>query len=82
MKFIDEFRNKEIAQGLIRKIFEVSTRPIQLMEVCGQIKKMYGQPGILAAMLLFKAVPSPQGNACVVDFFHLDSLRLEYSAHC
>jgi len=35
MKFIDEFRNKEIAQGLIRRIFEVSTRPIQLMEVCG-----------------------------------------------
>ena len=25
MKFIDEFRNKEIAQGLIRRIFEVST---------------------------------------------------------
>jgi hydrogenase expression/formation protein HypD len=35
MKFIDEFRNKEIAQGLIRRIFEISTRPIQLMEVCG-----------------------------------------------
>ena len=35
MKFIDEFRNKEIAQGLIRKIHAASTRPIQLMEVCG-----------------------------------------------
>ncbi len=35
MKFIDEFRNKEIAQGLIRRIFEVSTRPVHLMEVCG-----------------------------------------------
>ena len=35
MKFIDEFRNKDIAQGLIRRIFEVSTRPVNLMEVCG-----------------------------------------------
>ena len=35
MKFIDEFRNKEIAQGLIRRIFEVSARPVHLMEVCG-----------------------------------------------
>ncbi len=35
MKFIDEFRNKDIAQGLIRKIFEVSNRPVHLMEVCG-----------------------------------------------
>ncbi len=35
MKFIDEFRNKEIAQGLIRRIFEVSARPVYLMEVCG-----------------------------------------------
>lgn len=35
MRFIDEFRNKEIAEGLIRKIQKISTRPIQLMEVCG-----------------------------------------------
>ena len=35
MKFIDEFRDKEIANALIRKIRETSTRPIQLMEVCG-----------------------------------------------
>jgi hypothetical protein len=27
VKFIDEFRDKDIAQGLIRRIFEVSTRP-------------------------------------------------------
>jgi hydrogenase expression/formation protein HypD len=35
MKFIDEFRDKEIAEGLIRRIQGTSTRPIQLMEVCG-----------------------------------------------
>ncbi|MGB9628944.1 MAG: hydrogenase formation protein HypD [Thermodesulfobacteriota bacterium] len=35
MKFIDEFRDKEIAKGLIQKIEKSSSRPIQLMEVCG-----------------------------------------------
>jgi len=35
MKFIDEFRDKGIAEGLIRKIRKTCTRPIQLMEVCG-----------------------------------------------
>jgi hydrogenase expression/formation protein HypD len=35
MKFIDEFRDKEIAEGLIWRIQKTSTRPIQLMEVCG-----------------------------------------------
>jgi hydrogenase expression/formation protein HypD len=35
MKFIDEFRNKEIAEGLIERIRKTSTRPIRLMEVCG-----------------------------------------------
>lgn len=35
MKFVDEFRNKEIAEGLIQGIKKSSTRSIQLMEVCG-----------------------------------------------
>jgi len=35
MKFIDEFRDKEIAEGLIQRIRNNSSRPIQLMEVCG-----------------------------------------------
>ncbi|MCK4261920.1 hydrogenase formation protein HypD [bacterium] len=35
MKYIDEFRNRELAQGLIKKIVERSTRPVKLMEVCG-----------------------------------------------
>ena len=35
MKFIDEFRDKELAKGLIQRIRETSTRATQLMEVCG-----------------------------------------------
>jgi hydrogenase expression/formation protein HypD len=46
MKFIDEFRNKEIAQGLIQKIHAVSTRPIKLMEVCGTHTASFFRYGI------------------------------------
>jgi hydrogenase expression/formation protein HypD len=35
MKFIDEFRDKRIAEGLIQRIRKTSARPVQLMEVCG-----------------------------------------------
>lgn len=35
MKFLDEFRNKEIAEGLVQRIQKTSTRSVQLMEVCG-----------------------------------------------
>jgi hydrogenase expression/formation protein HypD len=35
MKFIDEFRDRAIAQGLVQRIRKASKRPIQLMEVCG-----------------------------------------------
>ncbi len=35
MKYIDEFRQAEICQGLIRKIRQSASRPWTLMEVCG-----------------------------------------------
>jgi hydrogenase expression/formation protein HypD len=35
VKYLDEYRNSEIAAGLTRKIAEVVTRPWVLMEVCG-----------------------------------------------
>lgn len=35
MKFIDEFRNPQLAETLVRRIHAVAKRPIQIMEVCG-----------------------------------------------
>ncbi len=35
MKYIDEYRNSEIAAALVRRISETVTRPWVLMEVCG-----------------------------------------------
>jgi hydrogenase expression/formation protein HypD len=35
MKYIDEYRRRELAAGLARKIADATTRPWVLMEVCG-----------------------------------------------
>lgn len=64
MKFIDEFRNKEIAQGLIRRIFEVSTRPVHLMEVCGTHTVSFFRYGIRE--MLPKHIRLLSGPGCPV----------------
>lgn len=35
MKYIDEFRKKGPAKGILKKIHEISTRPVNIMEICG-----------------------------------------------
>ena len=35
MKYIDEYRDRPVAQALSRKIKDISTKPIRLMEICG-----------------------------------------------
>jgi len=35
MKYLTEFRNGEIAQGMAREIRQITTRPWKIMEVCG-----------------------------------------------
>jgi hydrogenase expression/formation protein HypD len=64
VKFIDEFRNKDIAQGLIRKIFEVSTRPVHLMEVCGTHTVSFFRYGIRE--MLPKHIRLLSGPGCPV----------------
>ena len=64
MKFIDEFRDKEIAQGLIRRIFEVSTRPVHLMEVCGTHTVSFFRYGIRE--MLPKHIRLLSGPGCPV----------------
>src|SRR4030042_1818000 len=35
MKFIDEFRDVELAKKVVSRIKQISTRPTRLMEFCG-----------------------------------------------
>ncbi len=73
MKFIDEFRNKEIAEGLIKKIRKTSTRPIQLMEVCGTHTVSifrYGIRGILPEPI--RLISGPGCPVCVTPNEDID----------
>jgi hydrogenase expression/formation protein HypD len=73
MKFIDEFRDKEIATGLIRRIRETSSRPIQLMEVCGTHTVSifrYGIKGILPEQI--RLISGPGCPVCVTPNNDID----------
>ncbi len=73
MKFIDEFRDKEIATGLIRRIRETSSHPIQLMEVCGTHTVSifrYGIKGILPEQI--RLISGPGCPVCVTPNNDID----------
>ncbi|MEK6557120.1 MAG: hydrogenase formation protein HypD, partial [Candidatus Margulisiibacteriota bacterium] len=73
MKFIDEFRDKEIAEALIQRIQKTSTRPIQLMEVCGTHTVSifrYGIRGILPEQI--RLISGPGCPVCVTPNEDID----------
>jgi len=73
MKFIDEFRDKEIAEALIQRIQKTSTRPIQLMEVCGTHTVSifrYGIRGILPEQI--RLISGPGCPVCVTPNGDID----------
>ena len=73
MKFIDEFRDKEIAGGLIQRIQETSSRPVQLMEVCGTHTVSifrYGIRGILPEQI--RLISGPGCPVCVTPNHDID----------
>jgi hydrogenase expression/formation protein HypD len=73
MKFIDEFRDKKIAEGLIHRIQNISTRPIQLMEVCGTHTASifrYGIRGVLPEHI--RLISGPGCPVCVTPNVDID----------
>ena len=72
MKYLDEYRNSEIAAGLTRKIGEVVTKPWVLMEVCG------GQTHSIVRYGIDRMVPSAielvHGPGCPVCVTSLEMI--------
>ncbi|MCK4352965.1 hydrogenase formation protein HypD [candidate division WOR-3 bacterium] len=64
MKFVDEFQDKEIAQGLIKEIENLSLRDVTIMEVCGTHTMEIGRFGIRS--LLPQEVRVIAGPGCPV----------------
>jgi len=73
MKFIDEFRDKQIAEGLIQRIRKISSRAIQLMEVCGTHTVSifrYGIRGLLPEHI--RLISGPGCPVCVTTNNDID----------
>ena len=72
MKYLDEYRNSEIAAGLTRKIGEAVTKPWVLMEVCG------GQTHSIVRYGIDRMVPSAielvHGPGCPVCVTSLEMI--------
>jgi len=50
MKYIDEFRQKDAAQAIIKKIREVSRKQVSIMEICGTHTHSISKYGIREAL--------------------------------
>jgi hydrogenase expression/formation protein HypD len=73
MKYVDEYRNARIAQGLVAEIRRTTTRPWNLMEVCG------GQTHTLVKQGIDEALPEgvrmihgPGCPVCVTPLEQID----------
>ena len=73
MKYIDEFRDKELVQELSRKIKKISGKKITIMEVCGghtmAIHK-FGIPSLLPDNI--ELLSGPGCPVCVTDIRFID----------
>ncbi|MEZ5199434.1 MAG: hydrogenase formation protein HypD [Bacteroidales bacterium] len=73
MKYIDEYRDKELVGKLLDQIKAVSRKPIALMEVCGghtmSIQK-FGIPSLLPDTI--KLISGPGCPVCVSDRRYID----------
>ncbi len=73
MKYIDEYRNKEIVSYFANQIKKISTKPIRLMEVCGghtmSIQK-FGLPYLLPDNI--ELVSGPGCPVCVTSRGYID----------
>lgn len=73
MKYIDEYRNKDIVQYFAKMIVSISTKPIRIMEVCGghtmSIQK-FGLPYLLPETV--ELVSGPGCPVCVTSREYID----------
>jgi hydrogenase expression/formation protein HypD len=73
MRFIDEYRDKELVIKLSEEIFKCSTRPVSLMEVCGghtMSIQRFGLPALLPETI--RLLSGPGCPVCVSSRKYID----------
>ena len=75
MKYIDEFRDKDIVKGLVRSIEKAATGPVNLMEVCGTHTVAIFRSGIKQIIpSAIKLISGPGCPVCVTSQTDIDRM--------
>lgn len=73
IKYLEEFRDKKLADGVIKRIKEISFRPVTLMEVCGTHTVAIFKSGIRKLMPeQLRLISGPGCPVCVTSDYDLD----------
>ncbi|MEW6117752.1 MAG: hydrogenase formation protein HypD [Nitrospirota bacterium] len=68
MKYIDEFRNRELARGVLEKIHETSKKSVSIMEICGSHTHSISKYGIRDALpSTIRLISGPGCPVCVTS---------------
>jgi hydrogenase expression/formation protein HypD len=75
LKYVDEYRNKEIAQKILRKIKSISKKKISLMEVCGTHTVAIFRNGIRKMLPSdINLISGPGCPVCVTPVSYIDEI--------
>ena len=75
MKYVDEYRNKEIAQKILRQIKSISKKKINLMEVCGTHTVAIFRNGIRKMLPSnINLISGPGCPVCVTPISYIDEI--------
>ena len=75
MKYVDEYRNKEIAQKILRQIKSISKKKINLMEVCGTHTVAIFRNGIRKILAPnINLISGPGCPVCVTPISYIDEI--------
>jgi len=75
LKYMDEYRNKEIAQKILRQIKGISKKKINLMEVCGTHTVAIFRNGIRKILPSnINLISGPGCPVCVTPIFYIDEI--------
>lgn len=73
MKYLDEFRNRDLAQGILKRIHALSRKNLSLMEICGSHTHSIAKYGIRDALpSTIRLISGPGCPVCVTAAGDLD----------
>ncbi len=75
VKFLSEYRNRDLAEGIIKKIKSISTKPANFMEVCGTHTVAISKNGIRQVLPEnIRLISGPGCPVCVTSNYDIDRM--------